>query len=202
MRAAFSAVVLGIALSGCADDEPSPYPTIEFEIPANGMVEGDAAAPLVLVEFGSYSCPACRVLADSVLPSVEARFIRTGALQYRYVDASPPLADRISGLVECAAAKVGPLGARRDFYRLIDEHLDSLRGLLEHSDCEVSPTGKVRRSSERSLARKLGVPGTPTLVVGRWHRPNRVVGWAVLGSLSKDSLFKMIEAADAQIADR
>jgi protein-disulfide isomerase len=173
---------------------------VEFVLPPDGLANGATNAPLVLVEFGSYTCPACRVLADSALPSVEERFITSGLLRYAYVDLSPAAAEAISSLVECWSTQRGFLRARRDLYTLISANPDSARTLIASPPaCVADPKWRQRRQAERAVANQLNVRGTPTMVVGRPTPEGKVVGWVIIGAIPRDSLLTLIDSARRRV---
>jgi protein-disulfide isomerase len=52
--------------------------------PAGGLLIGNPAARVKLVEYGSLTCPHCRHFHESGLPVVKARYIASGAVSYEY----------------------------------------------------------------------------------------------------------------------
>lgn len=88
---------------------------------------------------------------------------------------------------------MGFIDSRQRLYRLIDRYADSLLLLLDTGNCADSRTRAGRRAAERALASRIGVPGTPTLVIGRLHPANRVVGWVIVGAPPGDSLLNLLE---------
>jgi protein-disulfide isomerase len=51
-------------------------------IPQQGEVAGDPKAPWTLEEFGDLQCPACKYYADTTLPAVVAKLVRTGKVRF------------------------------------------------------------------------------------------------------------------------
>ena len=66
-------------------------------IPQRGLVLGSHTAPVTIVEYGSFACPACAAVHRDVLPKVIDRYVRTGkaSLEFRGVagEASSPERD-------------------------------------------------------------------------------------------------------------
>lgn len=53
-------------------------------IPTAGMVMGAADAPVKIVEWGDYQCPACGVLARSIEPQLVSEFIAPGKASFEF----------------------------------------------------------------------------------------------------------------------
>lgn len=51
-------------------------------IPQHGEVAGDPKAPWTLEEYGDLQCPACKYYADTTLPDVVAKLVRTGKVRF------------------------------------------------------------------------------------------------------------------------
>jgi protein-disulfide isomerase len=50
-------------------------------IPEHGIVLGDPGAPVTLTEFADLQCPFCRQYAETVLPTLVKRYVRSGELR-------------------------------------------------------------------------------------------------------------------------
>lgn len=55
-------------------------------IPQNGRVLGNPNAPVLLVEWGDYQCPACKNFEDLVLPQLINDYIRPGKVRLEFRD--------------------------------------------------------------------------------------------------------------------
>jgi protein-disulfide isomerase len=55
-------------------------------IPNQGHVIGSDTAPIEVVEFADFECPACGSFATLAEPDVRARLVNTGKIRYRFVD--------------------------------------------------------------------------------------------------------------------
>jgi protein-disulfide isomerase len=180
----------------CADPAPDLRQTVEVRLPAAGPWVGRADAPLALVEFGSHGCPGCWRFTLEALPRLLSEFIEPGDLRYRYVDVG---ASPVAALIECRAAAGGFPAARTAFYRLLRDTAEgpgAARGVIAvPPDCPADSAAAARRRLEAELARRLGVPGTPTFLIGRNHPDGRVVGWVELGFSGADSLVAIVRAA-------
>src|SRR5579863_6598616 len=52
--------------------------------PAGGMVMGNPAAPVKLVEYGSLSCPHCAHFAEFGFKPLVAKYVDSGKVSYEY----------------------------------------------------------------------------------------------------------------------
>lgn len=55
-------------------------------IPNQGHVMGSDTAPIDVVEFGDFECPACGSFATLAEPDIKARLVNTGMIRFRYMD--------------------------------------------------------------------------------------------------------------------
>jgi protein-disulfide isomerase len=91
---AVAAVVVGVivALTAGGDDNSSAETTSTSEttqssrallagIPQQGTTLGKASAPATLVQYIDLQCPVCRDFETSVMPTIIARYVRTGKLK-------------------------------------------------------------------------------------------------------------------------
>ena len=55
-------------------------------IPNTGHAIGSETAPVEVVEFGDFECPACGSFANLTEPDVRARLVLTGQVRFRFMD--------------------------------------------------------------------------------------------------------------------
>lgn len=55
-------------------------------VPNQGHVIGSDTAPLEVVEFADFECPACGSFATLAEPDVRARLVNTGVIRFRFMD--------------------------------------------------------------------------------------------------------------------
>ncbi len=53
---------------------------------AQGVTKGDPNAPIQIVEFGDYQCPACGAFANLEKPRVESTYVESGKAQFVFYD--------------------------------------------------------------------------------------------------------------------
>jgi protein-disulfide isomerase len=83
-------VVAGIAMLSYLSTKPSgavsQIDTTLPPIPNQGHAMGSDSAPLEVVEFGDFECPACGSFSTLTEPDVRARLINTGLIRFRFMD--------------------------------------------------------------------------------------------------------------------
>ena len=162
---------------------PAPPATVE-KIPgtvALGSVtpKGNIAAPLTLIEFSDYQCPFCKRHADQTVPQLMKDYVDSGKMRYVFRDfpleSIHPRAVKAAEAARCA----GDQGKYWDMHgrlfanqRALDpeqlvEHARAI-GLEERAFKDCLEQGKHVAAIKKDLedGTKLGVRGTPTLVLG------------------------------------
>ncbi|MEN8376239.1 MAG: DsbA family protein [Gemmatimonadota bacterium] len=64
------------------DEAPDPQELIQL---AQGILKGDADAPVQIIEFADYQCPGCRAFATNVLPTLQS-YIDAGSARLTFYD--------------------------------------------------------------------------------------------------------------------
>ena len=148
-----------------------------------GYVSGEASAPVEIVEYADFECPACRQVWVLTMHDVEQRLVRTG--QVRVVFRDFPLSGHVNSraahhaaacmadqdkfwqmhdkLFETQPGWTGRSGAQRQFRRFASE-LGA--NVAEYDDCmaEGRHRGRIQASVEEGMGR--GVGGTPNFFIG------------------------------------
>lgn len=55
-------------------------------IPASGRILGQADAPVKVIEYGDYQCPACGIFARMMEPQLVQDYVATGKISFEYRD--------------------------------------------------------------------------------------------------------------------
>jgi len=58
---------------------------VDFDYDNQPMI-GKKDAPVKVVEFGDYKCPACKMWKGSVYPILDAEYIKTGKIQFYFIN--------------------------------------------------------------------------------------------------------------------
>ena len=143
---------------------------------------GDAVGPVHLIEFGDLECPACRQFHAEVLPKLKRRFgSKVNVSFVHYPLSIHRFARPAARAAECAAsqARFGP------FVEVVFANQDSLglkswtsmardAGLGDSTTFArcLATIDAARVDSGVAVARRLGLNGTPTVIVNGWRVPN------------------------------
>jgi len=65
-----------------ANEEPKTY---DFSYEGQPSV-GDENAPIKMVEFGDYKCPACKDFQEKIFPEIKKDFIDNGQVQFFFIN--------------------------------------------------------------------------------------------------------------------
>ncbi len=196
------AVAVGYAMrGGSAATEPVDLGDLvdsELVALAQGVVDGDAEAPVTIMEFGNYQCPACMTFALQVKPQIDLAYIESGQAKFRYHDF--PIQNFPHSFLAARAARCAG-----DQDRYFDYHDEVYRTLPEWSTPR-DPSGHFRDlardvgldgdafgdclDSERHadvvtanfmLGQRMGVAGTPTVFVHSQGRgTDRLAGFTFI----------------------
>jgi protein-disulfide isomerase len=176
-------------------------------VTSDGYVMGSPDAPIEVIEFLDFECPACAMFGTLTAPDVKARLVNTGQIRYRVFDFPLPQhknAWTASFAAACAAdqgkfwemhdeifmaqdrwateATRNPLGVLEPGARRIG--LD-VRGWRE---CIEDRRHQPRIQAHMEVANRYGVQSTPSFVIGGRLYP---------GALSYDRFKLLVDSAIA-----
>ncbi len=170
-----------------ATKEISPGPTGNLPFSVRHF-KGDASAPVTIVEFSDFQCPFCGRFARETAPLIEETYIQSGKVQFGYVHFAflGPESLWAAQAAECAADQ-NSFWAYHDllFQRQAGENRgafskENLKVFAEElgldttafSECLDSGKHAEIVAADTSLARSLGISGTPTF----WINGQMLVG--------------------------
>ncbi len=172
---------------------------------APGFDRGAERAPVTVLEFADFGCPYCARFAAVTYPSLEAEFVKTGRVRWRYVPFSLGIFtndDEAARAGECAG-EAGRTAFSRMHDRLFAEQegwkatpdpagtfaaIAAGAGMdrARFADCYVGDGAKRLVLAANALADALGVRATPTFFVN---------GYRVEGSLPPEQFRSLLEEA-------
>jgi protein-disulfide isomerase len=160
-------------------------------IPQSGITLGFANAPVTLVEFGDLQCPYCAVFAEKALPSIVARYVRSGRVQLVFHNLDGLGSDSVR-----AAQMAGALGKQDHLWQFVDlayrNQRDENSGYVTENFLRAiaqaiagvnanramnergSPSIKAQIAQATNLAHQLKLNKTPSFLLGATGQPGRV----------------------------
>jgi protein-disulfide isomerase len=116
-------VACGPANGGNTGDAPAtPAASTSSDL---GHVKGDPNAPITLIEYASPTCPACKYFHDSVLPTLEEKYISTGKVKFVFRDYP------IHGEADVAAYVIARCAGPDKFFDVIDDLFENQEGIVQ-----------------------------------------------------------------------
>ncbi|MBN6185498.1 DsbA family protein [Aneurinibacillus sp. BA2021] len=174
------------SLSGSQSKTPESIDAREFRYEAQPVL-GAKDAPVKIVEFADFKCPACRHFEQTMLPQLQKDFIDSGIAQLYFINypiVSPEADSRTAAMAGEAVYSQNPQ-AFWPFYRAVyasqgDERetwatADALVQIAKEAkvnvdyaklkaDIESQTFAKAVRDDE-AIVKKLGIGGTPTIYI-------------------------------------
>src|SRR5262245_31438050 len=181
---------------------PPPIREAKGNIDTLGAPEtGNARASVAMIEFSDFQCPFCKRHVDATLPKIRKKYIDTGKIRYLFMDFPleeiHPQALKAAVASHCAAEQKkywqmhDRLFANQD--KLKDDDLAAhakALGLDERrfESCLESDKYDDRIKASVALGEKLGIDGTPAIVLGR-NRDGKVEALRlIVGSLPFEAI--------------
>jgi protein-disulfide isomerase len=168
-----------------------------------GYVLGSETAPVEIVEFGDYQCPACASFDIVQFPTVKERLIETGRVRWVYrdfpLDNIHPSARTVAHAAACADEQGKYWEAHRFIYESQQDWARStnpakaMREIVTsigvepgaYDACMQSAKFAGRIQASYDLATRTGVGSTPSFVIG---------GRIFAGALPYDELRKIVDS--------
>jgi len=82
--------------------------------PVASRAKGRADAPVVVYEMADFQCPACRMFALEMMPSIERDYVRTGKVRFVFVNFPLSFFDSTFHRNAAPAAQLAMCAARQD----------------------------------------------------------------------------------------
>lgn len=192
---------LGAAGPG-SDTPPVSVATVGFN-------RGSVDAPLKVVEMSDYGCSFCRQFHEESFPTLRAQFIESGKIEWKFV---PYITGMFGNSLPATEAAECTYAQSEQAFEVLNARLWAEQPVWKGSDdpetlvrqwvtelgidmdtfdgCVASDERVPRIASATTLARQIGVRGTPTFVV---------IGWPpVQGALPLEMFQDLFNAAYAQ----
>jgi protein-disulfide isomerase len=161
------------------DQGPPTYLPSWRDLIANGVLEGDSTAVVKLVEFSDLECPVCRQFERNVR-SVRAKYPKEVSVVFVHF---PLPQHRFARPAARAAECADRSGRFAEFVALAYDKQDSLglkpwtsyaleagvRNTARFARCVADASPVPRIDDGVALAHRMGVRGTPTVIVNGWR---------------------------------
>jgi len=180
-----SAVTAPVAMEGLDDLEH----LVEL---AQGVTKGNADAPVTIIEFGDFQCPACQAFALQVKPQLELAYVESGKAKFVFYDwpifSGHPNAFLAARASRCAADQGKYWEYHDNLFRNqarwapmtspVDAFVDYAGTLgLDAGDfraCVNSDRHAELVTANLELGNQLGVNGTPSIYIEQGGAARRV----------------------------
>ena len=188
--------------AGAAASPPVRPITLELRSPVHAL--GNAAAPIVMIEYIDLQCPFCKAFHRSTFPALNSGYIQTGKVRFIVKDlplSIHPYALSAATAVLCAEKQgkywelrnalldePGPPTDERVATSAANVHLD----IRQFHECQAQNPYLSVIDADQSEADRLGIRGTPTFVIGR-ELGGKIVGVVIPGNRSIDVYRQEIE---------
>jgi protein-disulfide isomerase len=179
--------LLGIAgLSWKASQSKPQVARLDPSLPAmkaEGYLLGSPTAPVEVVEFADFECPACGQYATVTETDVRTRLVNTGKVRIRYIDYPLPM-HRNTWDASLAAACANDQGKFWEMHDALFQYQDRWNGeatsrprgpigelaksigldMTKYTACMDADTHRAKIQSHLAEAEKRGIRSTPTFV--------------------------------------
>lgn len=181
-----------------------PAPTTAQVPSKGGSVIGDPKAPLTLVEFTDYQCPYCVRFYKNTFPQLKKKYIDTGKM--RLIIKDLPLnfhqhARKAAQASRCAGEQGQFMGMHESLLsagkNIEEKHLSGFAkthslDMKSFNNCLNSDRYLADIDKDTEQARKEGITGTPTFVLGK-TTDNMIDGVRIVGAQSFQGFEKHIQ---------
>ena len=156
--------------------KPSTTPQTLLHLNSD-LILGNPRGNVEIIQFTDFQCPACKKFVEETKPEIEKEYIATGRLKFvvkHFPLNTHPFAPRAAEAAECA-------GQQNKFWDYHDLLYKNQVGISEgtwtqlgsqvkleatvFADC-LGGTFRERVASDRALAQRLKLNGTPTFFIG------------------------------------
>lgn len=186
--AVVAVAVVGIAALAYLGTRPEPVREIDLQgdpSQARGYLLGDSTAPIQIIEFADFECPACAQFATLTEPDVRRRLVETGQASYRFYDFPLPM-HRNTWAASNAAACADEQGRFWEMHGRLFERQDEWNGQAtgrpkgifmrlareigldagRFEQCYDADRYRSRIAANRAEAERRRVESTPTFIIG------------------------------------
>lgn len=168
------------AVAEAKESDTAPPTIMDFVLEDARHIQGEALAPVTIVEFSDFKCGYCGLFAVQTLPQIRETYVETGIVRFAYRNMAVlgPESTRTAIAGECAAEQ----GNFWEFHDMAytdqattrsilnDEKLIAMAGGLSmdttaFQQCLESGRYSSQIGQETMSAQSLGIRGTPSFLI-------------------------------------
>lgn len=150
-RAAVAAIsVIALTACGAADTSNAQEGTLGSSgIALTDIALGDADAPVTIVEYASWTCPACLQFHTDVIPMLKADYVETGQVKFVFREFPTPPAN-----ISVAGFAIARCAGEDRYYDAIDDLFAAQTNVLN-----LARSGGDIEGALRAVASSYGIEG-------------------------------------------
>src|SRR5699024_10758277 len=121
------AVIIALVVINNNNSVSDEGKTVDEQPLTNGQPTlGDPDAPVTVVEFGDYKCPACKVWGKDIFPQLVSDYVDTGKVKFSFINV----------LFHGEESKLGSLAAESVYKQNSDAYWDFHKALFKEQHSE------------------------------------------------------------------
>jgi len=177
-------VVMANRGGGSVPIGPIPPEAIEAGRDFPGYVDGSADAPVEIIEYADFQCPACQHFWLLTVRDIKERLVKTGRVRYIFRDFPLPMHDksRVAHHAAACADEQGMFWPMHDTLFQTQNRWSGAKGtgepqfrdmaeglgldLARYDDCMAAGRYRGRIQASYDSGVSLGVSSTPTYIIG------------------------------------
>ncbi|WP_100012877.1 DsbA family protein [Lentibacillus sediminis] len=145
------ALIIALVVINSNNSGSSEETTLDEQPPINGQPTlGDSDAPVTVVEFGDFKCPACKAWGENIFPQLVSDFVDTGKVKFSYINV----------LFHGEGSQLASLAAESVYKQNPDAYWEFHKALFEEQPSENHHSSWV--TTEKILEVASGVSGIDT----------------------------------------
>lgn len=177
------AAISALALAACGNGDAAGNGPLIADSGELGHAKGSADAPVVLIEYASPTCPACKYWHDTIEPAVMSDYVETGKVKFVFREFPLHTPDVPAYLVAMCAGEDNYFDVLDELFEYQSGIVDAARngvlkpalmsigarhGLEDEAEFDACMNNRALRERMADIVQtgeKFGVNGTPTFIV-------------------------------------
>ncbi|MEQ8559059.1 MAG: DsbA family protein [Henriciella sp.] len=144
--------LLAITACGSADEAGTSGSASTDSAAVNEMVLGSEDAPVTVIEYASWTCPACLQFQNDVVGKLKEDYVETGKVKFIFREYPTPPAN-----IAVAGFAIARCAGEDQYFDVLDELFDRQRGILS-----LAREGGQVKAALQQVAANHGITDTET----------------------------------------